>query len=143
MQRLCLFVLLLLLPDAAMARCAPFDFFQSLGKIPFVVHGRVIQSNKDSLLSAQCNAVPCRHTFSADVVEVVKGRTAATRLEFQYDYVGQRPEIAVFAPGEDFVFALSRIGAGGQATLVGTTCGRPGLEIRYLDQVKRALQQRR
>jgi hypothetical protein len=33
MQRLCLFVLLLLFSDAAMARCVPFDFYQSLGKV--------------------------------------------------------------------------------------------------------------
>jgi hypothetical protein len=142
MQRLCLFVLLLLFPDAAMARCVPFDFFQSVSKIPFVVHARVIQSNKESLVSAQCKPAPCRHQFSADVVEVIKGKTAATRLQFDYGYVRQRPEIALFAPGEDFVFALSSIGAGGDATLVGTTCGRPGLETRYLDQVKRALQRR-
>lgn len=139
MQRLCLFALLLLFPDAAMARCAPFNFFQSLHKIPFVVHGRVIRSNKESLLSEQCNAVPCRHRFSADVVEVIKGKTGETRLQFEYDYLRQRPEMAVFAQGEDYVFAVGSIGAGGQATLIGTTCGRSGLDIRYLDQVKRAL----
>jgi hypothetical protein len=138
MQRLCLFVLLLLFPDAAMARCVPFDFFQSLGKIPLVVHARVTQSNKESLVSAQCKPA-CRHKFSADVVEVIKGRTAATRLQFDFGYVRQRPEIALFAPGEDYVFALSSIGAGGDATLVGTTCGRPGLEIKDLDKIKRAL----
>jgi hypothetical protein len=137
MKRVCLFVLLLLVPEAAMARCAPFSFFASVGKIPFVVHARVIQSNKDSL-SAQCGT-PCRHRFTADVVEVLKGRTAETRLQFEYDYVGQRPNIALFAPGEDFVFAVNRIAPGGQATLLGTTCGRAGLEVRYLDQIRRSL----
>jgi hypothetical protein len=73
------------------------------------------------------------------VVEVMKGKTAATRLQLDYGYVCQWPEIALFAPGEDFVFALSSIGAGGDATLVGTTCGRPGLEIKDLDKIKRAL----
>jgi hypothetical protein len=138
MKRLCLLVLLLV-PDVAMARCAPFDFFASVGKIPFVVHARVIQSNKDSLLAAQCGPAPCRHRFTADVVEVLKGKTAATRLQFDYDYAGQRPDIALFAPGEDHVFAVSSISAGGQATLLGTTCGRSGLDIKDLDRIKRAL----
>ena len=139
MKRFGLFVLLLLLPDAAMARCAPFDFFASVGKIPFVVHARVTQSNKDSLLAAQCGPAPCRHRFTADVVEVLKGKTAETRLVFDYDYAGQRPNIALFAPGEDYVFAVSGIAAGGQATLVGTTCGRSGLDVKNLDRIKRAL----
>ena len=139
MKRVCLFVLLLLVPDAAMARCAPFSFFASVGKIPFVVHARVSQSNKDSLLAAQCDPTVCRHRFTADVVEVLKGKTAETRLQFEYDYVGQRPNIALFAPGEDFVFAVNRIAPGGHATLLGTTCGRSGLEVRYLDQIKRSL----
>jgi hypothetical protein len=138
MKRLCLLVLLLV-PDAAMARCAPFSFFASVNTIPFVVQARVVQSNKDSLLSAQCSPTVCRHRFTADVVEVLKGKTAETRLQFDYDYVGQRPNIALFAPGEDYVFAVSRITAGGQATLLGTTCGRSGLDVKYLDQIKRAL----
>jgi hypothetical protein len=137
MKRFCLFVLLLLVPEAAFARCAPFDFFASVNQIPFVVHARVVQSNKDSLLSAPCN--PCRHRFTADVVEVLKGKTAETRLQFDYDYAGQRPNIALFAPGEDHVFAVSRIGAGGQATLFGTTCGRSGLDVKYLDRIRRML----
>ena len=139
MRRLCLFILLLLLPDAAMARCAPFNFFESVKKIPYVVHGRVIQSNKESLLAAQCSPELCRHRFSVDVVGVIKGKTAETQLQFQYDYVGQRPEIAVFAEGEEYVFAVSNIRAGGQATLFGTTCGRSGLGIKDLDKIKRAL----
>src|ERR1043165_2896733 len=114
MRRLCLLVLPLL-PDAATARCVPFDFFQSLGKIPLLVHARVIQSNKESLVSAPCNRVGCEHKFSADVVEVLKGKTAATRLQFDYRYVRQRPEIALFAPGDDYVFALSRISPSGAA----------------------------
>ena len=139
MQRLLLFVWLLLLPDAAVARCAPFNFFQSVNKIPFVVHGRVTQSNKESVLSGQCAPALCRHRLTADVVEVLKGKTAETRLHFQYDYVGQRPNIAVFAEGEDYVFAISTISAGGQATLFGTSCGRSGLEIKDLGKIKRAL----
>jgi hypothetical protein len=142
MQRLWLFALLLLFPDAALARCAPFKFFDSVNKIPFVVHARVVESNQQSLLGPQCNPARCRHRFSADVVEVLKGRTAATRLQFEYDYARQRPEIALFAPGDDYVFAVSSIGAGGEATLFGTTCGRPGLDVQYLDQVKRALRRR-
>ena len=142
MQRLLLMALLCLLPDAALARCAPFNFFQSVGKIPFVVHGRVTQSNKENLLSAQCGPTVCRYQFSADVVEALKGRTAETRLQFQYDYVGQRPEIAVFAEGQEFIFAVSKISAGGQATLFGTTCGRAGLDIKDLDKVRRALNRR-
>ena len=141
MKRLCLLVLLLV-PDAAMARCAPFSFLASVNRIPFVVHARVIQSNKDSLLAAQCNAAPCRHRFTADVVEVLKGKTAETRLQFDYDYLGQRPEIALFAPREDYVFAVSKITAGGQATLLGTTCGRSGLEVKYLDNIKQAIKRR-
>jgi hypothetical protein len=134
--------LLLLAPDAAMARCAPFNFLASVNQIPYVVHARVIQSNKDSLLSAQCNAAACRHRFTADVREVLKGKTAETRLQFEYDYVGQRPNIALFAPGQDYVFAVSRITPGGQATLVGTTCGRSGLDVENLDKVRRALGRR-
>ena len=139
MRRLCLIALLLLLPDAAMARCAPFNFFDSVSKIPYVVHGRVIQSNKASLLSTRCGPVVCQHRFSVDVLEAIKGKTAATKLQFQYDYVGQRPEIAVFGEGEEFVFAVTEIRPDGQATLLGTTCGRSGLEIKYLDKVKQAL----
>jgi len=122
-----------------MARCAPFDFFESLDRIPYVVHGRVVHSNKESLQSKRCGPTVCQHRFSVDVLEVIKGKTAATELQFQYDYVGQRPAIALFADGEEYVFAVTAIGAGGQATLLGTTCGRPGLDIEYLDKVKRAL----
>ena len=39
MQRLLLFVWLLLLPDAAVARCAPFNFFQSVNKFPLSCTG--------------------------------------------------------------------------------------------------------
>ena len=139
MRRLCLFALLLLLPDAAMARCAPFNFFEFVSKIPYVVHGRVIQSNKASLLSTQCGPVVCQHRFSVDVLKVIKGETASTQLQFRYDYVGQRPEIALFEEGEEYVFAVTKIGDGGRATLLGTTCGRSGLEIKYLDKIKLAL----
>jgi hypothetical protein len=130
---------MLLLPDAAMARCAPFNFFESVNKIPYVVHGLVTKSNKASLLSKQCGPVVCQHRFSIDVLEVVKGKTAATELQVRYDYVGQRPEIALFEEGEEYVFAVTKIGDGGRATLLGTTCGRSGLEIKYLDKIKRAL----
>jgi hypothetical protein len=130
---------MLLLPDAAMARCAPFNFFESVSKIPYVVHGRVNQSNKASLLSTQCGPAVCQHRFSVYVLEVMKGKTAATELQVQYDYVGQRPEIALFEEGDEYVFAITKIGDGGWATLLGTTCGRSGLEIKYLEKIKQAL----
>jgi hypothetical protein len=139
MRGLALFALLLLLPDAAVARCAPFNFFESLNKIPYVVRGRVIQSNSDSLLSRQCGPAICQHKFSIEVLEVMKGKTAATELHFQYDYVGQRPQIALFEDDTEYVFAITRIGDSGRATLLGTTCGRSGLGIKYLDEIKRAL----
>src|SRR5262245_35382061 len=137
MQRLCLLVLLVLLPDSARARCAPFDFFTSVDRIPIVVHARVTQSNKDRLLATQCNPTVCRHRFSAEVLEILKGSTGEPKLQFEYDYVEQRPNIAVFGGGEEYVFAVSSIRAGGEAKLFGTTCGRSGLEIKYLDKVKR------
>ena len=139
MRRLCLFVLLLLLPDAAMARCAPFNFFDSVNKIPYVVHGRVIQSNKESLLAAQCSPELCRHRFSVDVVEVIKGKTAETKLQFQYDYVGQRPEIAVFAEGEEYVFAVSNIRGAGRPHFSEPPAADPGSKSNTFDKIKRAL----
>jgi hypothetical protein len=139
MRRLCLSALVLLLPDAATARCVPFDFFDALEEIPIVVHGLVTDSDKERLLSAQCNPAPCRHQFSVDVVEVLKGETTEPKLEFQHEYVAQRPEIAIFDEGEEYVFAVSAIRANGQAELFGTTCGRSGVGTEYLGKVKQAL----
>lgn len=124
----------------ALARCAPFDFYASLGRIPVVVHGRVVQSNQAELAGAACGGPRvCRHRFEVDVDEVLKGRSAHKRLRFEHDYVPQRPEIALFAPGDDYVFAVRRVGADGRAALYGTTCGRAGVGAKDLGKVRQAL----
>ncbi len=139
MRRLCLVLLVFLLPVPVMARCLPFNFFESLNNIPFIVHGRVSQSNRESLLSAQCQIAPCQHIFSVDVVEVIKGNITQTKLSFAYFYTSQRPEITLFADGEDYVFAISSIRPDGRATIYGSTCGRLGTEITNLNKLKRIL----
>lgn len=131
------------LAGPALARCAPFDFLASLGRIPLVVHGRVVQSNKAELAAAACGGPRvCRHRFEVDVAEVLKGPAPPARLHFEHDYVPQRPEIALFAPGDDYVFAVGRVGADGRAALYGTTCGRAGVGAKELDKVRQALRRR-
>lgn len=139
MRRLCMIMLVFLLPAPVMARCVPFNFFDSLNSIPFIVHGRVTQSNRQDLLSAQCRSAPCQHMFSVEVIETLKGNVSERRLSFVYNYANQRPEVMLFAEGAEYVFAVSRIRPNGQATIYGSTCGRPGTEITNLDRLRRTL----
>jgi hypothetical protein len=128
----------MLAAGSATARCAPFNLVASTGKVPFIVHGKVARSNKEELRSAQCGPKACTHRFSVDVIDWVKGKGDPATLRFEYDYVVQRPEIALFAEGDEYVFAVRSIDARGQAALFGTTCGRSGVEVAELDRIKRA-----
>jgi hypothetical protein len=129
---------ILLIPGSASARCAPFDLVAAVDKVPFIVHGKVTRSNKEQLLSAPCSPKACKHRFSVDVIELVKGKSEDSTLQFEYDYVPQRPEIILFAEGDEYVFAVGKIAAGGRATLLGTSCGRSGLEVKELEKIKQA-----
>jgi hypothetical protein len=139
MRNLVLFMLVLLIPSTAMARCAPFDFFKSIDSIPFIIHGKVTQSNKEDLLSRQCNPEVCEHQFVIQVIQVLKGDTNEKELVFKYDFVNQRPGIILFSERTEYVFAVSNVTTDGQATLFGNTCGRSGLSTAYLDEIKKAL----
>lgn len=131
--------LVLFTPGTVMARCVPFDFFESIAKIPVIIHGKVTHSNKEELLSAQCNPEVCKHQFDIDVIETLKGNISGRKLQFQYDFVNQRPNIILFAEGDEYIFAISKVTSDGKATLFGNTCGRSGLGIEYLDKIKTAL----
>jgi hypothetical protein len=135
-------VVALLVSGTALARCEPFDFYRSIGRIPAIVHGRVTQSNKDEVLAATCSPQVCRHWFEVDVIEVLKGKAVPATLRFKYDFVAQRPEISLFATGEEYIFALRKVAADGSATLLGTTCRRTGQDISELEKVKRALKKK-
>lgn len=139
MRLLTLFLFVLLIPGTLMARCLPFDFFESIDEIPFILHGKVTQSNKAELVSAQCGPEVCRHHFTINVLEVLKGNTSETELQFLYGFVQQRPNILLFAEGDEFVFAVEQITSDGKATLLGNTCGRSGLGVEYIDKIKEAL----
>lgn len=127
------------MPVAAHARCAPFNFMASVSKIPVIVHGKVTSSNRVDVRSAPCSPQVCSHHFDIDVTEVLKGKVAATRLQVRYDYAPQRPEIALFEVGADHVFAISKVGLDGRATLFGTTCGRSGVGADELPAIRQAL----
>lgn len=129
---------IMLVPGSAMARCAPFNLVAAIDKVPFIVHGKVMRSNKEQVLSASCNPKACKHRLTVDVIELVKGKSMVTTLQFEYDYVPQRPEIILFAAGDEYVFAVGKIAVDGRATLFGTSCGRSGVEAAELDRVKRA-----
>jgi hypothetical protein len=135
-------VLALLVPGTALARCAPFDFIKSIDRIPVIVHGKVARSNKDELLAAKCSPQACQHRFAIEVVKVLKGKAVPATLDIRYDFVEQRPEIALFATGEQYIFALRKVAADGTASLLGTTCGRAGLSVDNLEKVKGALRKR-
>lgn len=137
--RLLIFVLVLLGPGSAAARCLPFNFFESIFEIPFIVHGKVIHSNGDGLVSANCGVDICKHRFSIQVIEVLKGKTEEQTLQVSYDFVNQRPNISLFSFGQEYIFAVRKISKDGKATLLGNTCGRSGLSIDYLDKVKKVL----
>jgi hypothetical protein len=128
-----------LLPGLAAGRCLPFKLPEQIGKVPFVVHGTVSRSNQASLNADLCRDQACTHQFSVDVVEALKGRVTRRSLHVQYPYAPQREEIALFSEGQAFIFAISRIGPDGLATLYGTSCGRAGLPVQALDDVRRAL----
>jgi hypothetical protein len=140
MRILMLFIFILLIPGTATARCVLFDFFESIGKIPFIIHGRVTQSNKENLLSKQCNPDVCKHQFRINVIQFLKGDTEAKELEFNYDFVHQRPNIILFSEGDEYIFAVSEVTEEGKATLFGNTCGRSGLSIEHINEVKKALE---
>lgn len=128
-----------LLPVLAHARCAPFDLLKSSAQVPYIVHGKVTQSNKAEVSAAACNPKACRHHFTVQVISVLKGRIDSTALQVQYDYLNQRENMVLFADGDEFVFALRKVGADGQATLLGTTCGRAGVGVQQLDTLRQAL----
>jgi hypothetical protein len=142
MRLLTLFLFVLLIPGTTMARCLPFDFFESIDKIPVIIHGKVTQSNKAELISAQCGSEVCKHQFIVSVIEVLKGNTSETALQFQYDFVHQRPNIILFAEGDEFVFAIRELTSDGKATLFGNTCGRSGLGVEYIDKIKEVLKRK-
>ena len=128
-----------LVPAPAWARCIPFDLLDSVGRIPLLVHGKVSGSNKADIVAARCMPEVCRHRFDISVIATLKGNITADTLHVSYDYVQQRPEIALFSDGDDYVFALSKVAADGQATLLGTTCGRSGLGAESIDRLLKAL----
>jgi hypothetical protein len=132
----------LLIPAIAPARCLPFDLLESIGTIPYIVHGTVTRSNQADLASAQCGPEVCEHRFDIDVREILKGQTGQSKLHVNYDYVPQRPNISLFSDGDEYVFAIRAIAEDGKATLLGTTCGRSGLAATRLDAVKKALRKR-
>lgn len=136
---LVLSALVLSMPGTATARCEPFNFLQSVNKIPFIIHGKVTWSNKGDILAAQCNPDVCEHRFHIEVIEVLKGNTTKQTLHVNYRFVQQRPNIILFSEGDDYIFAISRVTDEGQAILFGTTCGRSGLGAEYIDRVKKAL----
>ena len=142
MRLLTLFLFILLIPGTVMARCAPFDFFESIDKIPFIIHGKVTRSNKEELISAQCGPEACNHRFNIDVIEILKGNTPEKTLQFQYRFVHQRPNIILFAEGDEFVFAISEVTSDGKASLLGNTCGRSGLSVDYIDKIREALKRK-
>jgi hypothetical protein len=142
MRSFVLSLLLLLIPCTVAARCAPFDFIESIDEIPLIIHGTVTESNKADLLASRCNPEVCKHRFNVRVLEILKGDGVDKNLRFQYDFVVQRPEIALFSEGEEFIFAVREVTANGQATLFGNTCGRAGVGIEYLDKVKEALKKK-
>jgi hypothetical protein len=141
MRLLTLFLFVLLIPSTTMARCVPFDFFESIDKIPFIIHGKVTQSNKKELLSEQCDRglEACIHRFNIDVIEILKGNTSKRKIQFQYRFVHQRPNIIVFAEGDEYIFAVSEVTSDGKASLLGNTCGRSGLGVEYIDKIKEVL----
>jgi hypothetical protein len=142
MRLLTLSLFVLLISGAAMARCVPFDFFESIDEIPFIIHGKVTQSNKGELLSAKCGPEVCQHQFKVDVIEILKGNTSERQLQFQYSFVHKRPNIILFAEGDDYVFAVSEVTSDGKASLFGNTCGRSGLSLEYIEKIKAALKKK-
>lgn len=129
---LCLFVLL---PGIAVGRCAPFDLLESFADVPYVLLGVVTYSNKEELLAQGCDPEVCTHRFSIEVKQVLKGDVKDSELHFSYDFVQQRPEIALFAVGDEYIFALSEVTEGGMASLLGTTCGRAGISADRIDEL--------
>lgn len=125
-----------------MARCVPFDLLKSIDKIPFIIHGKVTQSNKGDLVSAQCGPDICKHQFNIDVIEILKGNASGKNLQFQYDFVHQRPNISLFAEGDEYVFAVSEITPDGKASLFGNTCGRSGVGVEHIEKIKQALKRK-
>lgn len=142
MRHLLLVLTCLLLPAAATARCVPFDLFASIGQIPYLVHGQVTQSNRAELDPSRCGPAVCQHRFDIRVIEVLKGKTAAQTLQVSYDYVPQRPNISLFAQGDEYIFALAAIADDGTARLWGNTCGRTGTGIEDLTRLKARLERK-
>jgi hypothetical protein len=139
MRLLALSMLVLLVPGTAAARCESFNFFESISEIPFIIHGKVTWSNKQDILSAQCNPDVCEHRFDIKVIETLKGNITGEKLHVNYSFVQQRPNIILFSEGEEYIFAISKVTLEGQATLFGTTCDRSGLRVEYIDRIKKAL----
>lgn len=125
------------MPGALAARCAPFDLSADIADVPYVVFGEVTRSNGAGL-TGNCAASACTHSFDVRIEEVLKGEVTAPTLSISFDFMEQRPEMPLFAPGDRFVFALGEAGAEGEATLYGTTCGRAGADAARLDAVRQA-----
>ena len=122
-----LLLAMMLLGGHANARCTPFDLRTSTASVPYVVFGRVLQSNADQLQPGKCIELGCTHRFRVQVLERLKGSFDAEELQFEYQYFEQRPEVAEFWQGDERVFAIRSVAPDGTAELYGTVCWRSGL----------------
>jgi len=129
----------LALPGGAAARCVPFNLLEDVGEVPVVILGRVTSSNADTLGDGRCLTVACTYTAQIEVIEVLKGEVAQKSVSMSYEYLDQRPEITVYPAGTTVIFALASVSEAGVAAPYGTTCGRSGMALDALDQVRGAI----
>ena len=130
-------LLILAFSDSALAKCAMFDFYANLSAIPNIIRARVVESNVPD-----CNAwqdIGCNYSFSASVLEAIKGEAGLAELRFSYPYKQGCPGVMTFQSGKEYLLAVKRISSDGSAELFGVNCGRWGLPLSELKKLKRNL----
>ena len=121
---------------SAQAECAYFDFYQNLDSIPIIVQARV--SNSIVPICSSYGDPDCTYTFSAEVIEVLKGELLTANLSFSYKYWRGCPGVDTFQNGTEYIFSLTQ-NDDGTIQLLGNSCGRWGQPIGELQKVKVSL----
>ena len=103
-------------------KCQIFDITTHVNEVPYIAEGIVVQSNKSSLTHEK----PQEHHFTIKVVKVLKGSITDKYLKVRYVFRGRKPSIMSYDINDRYIFAIQSIDDG-NATLLGTSCGRSGI----------------
>lgn len=133
-------ILILIIADSANAECAYFDFYGNLDSLPNIAHVRVRNSVIPSCSGTR--GENCEYSFTAEVIEVLKGKLNSKTLHFSYDYWLGCPGVDTFENGENYIFAIKESESTGTAILNGVNCGSWGVTATEIEKVKEKIEEK-